>query len=134
MKAIPVLVLIALATELAARLTADREAVWSGTLAGLSIAAVGLYFAIKMARRHRAAPAKPAGFGDIWGFWSIGFAARMVLALVCAWVLFERLGDRAWPALFSLLGVYALTLATETFWLYRVFSEQPVTNGAAGGR
>ena len=131
MHVFPVLLITLMAAEITARLTADREAVWSGVIMGLCVSAVGLYFALKMVKRHRASPVRPAGKGDIWGFWSLGFAARMVLTLICAWLLLVRFGDRALLAIFPLMAVYALTLAAETCWLYRIFSEQPSTGSAS---
>ena len=125
MRVAVVVILIAACLEAVARWHGDHQAIWMGGLSGLGVGAVGGYFAFKIARRHRNSPRKPEGFGDIWGFWSIGFLVRLLMVLAVGSWMYVQLGPRCSAGLLAMASVYLVLLVFETLWLYQILVEVP---------
>lgn len=112
-----VLVAVAAGAALAGELLAAHEAVLSGVACGLTLAAVGLVFALRIARRHRLAHNAMAGRADIWGLWGLGMLARLTALAVLSGILIVTLDKNLTTAMIALAIVYIGALFWEAGWL-----------------
>lgn len=112
-----VLVAVAAGAALAGELLAARAAVLSGAACGLALAAVGLFFALRIARRHSQAHNAMAGRADIWGLWGLGMLARLAALAVLSGILWKTLDSNLTTAMIALAIVYIGALFWEAGWL-----------------
>jgi hypothetical protein len=120
-----ILVVLSVSALMVLLLAGAPEVMSFGLLGGLGVGGLGWFFALKIARRHHASPQKPAGYGDIWGYWAGGLFLRMLLVMALAGLMYIRFGIQMTPGLLAMAGVYLVLLGWETAWLYRELTRVP---------
>jgi hypothetical protein len=95
---------------------AMRIPVYAGGIAGLVAGAVGLVFAIKLARLDLKEESNA-----FWKWWGGGMLVRLVLIGTLGIALSAEFKEQPAAALLTMMGVYLLSMFAESAWLAQIF-------------